>query len=86
MNNNEIAETEHEIIRALGIDSEHPPVTISKFQLSEILSVKPGTTDVWASTGRHEIPFSKIGRQRRYRIKDIAIHLLKQRRTSTAQV
>ena len=35
------------------------------------LGVKVGTLHVWASTGRHELPFIKIGRSRQYPKKGI---------------
>lgn len=35
------------------------------------LGVKPGTLDVWRSTGRYSIPFVKVGRLVRYKRADL---------------
>lgn len=40
-------------------------------QAAEHLTVSPGTLSVWRSTGRYNLPFVKIGRMVRYRVKDL---------------
>lgn len=40
-------------------------------EVAEILGVSVGTLSVWASTGRWNLPFVKIGRKRMYRPEDV---------------
>jgi hypothetical protein len=50
----------------LAIDRNSIPPRLNKFQVANLFGVKPETTDVWACTGRHSVPFIKIGRHRQY--------------------
>lgn len=36
-------------------------------QAADFLSLSPGTLSVWRSTGRHALPFVKVGHRVRYR-------------------
>lgn len=36
-------------------------------EAAKYLDVKPGTLEIWRSTGRYPIPYEKIGRSVRYR-------------------
>ena len=38
---------------------------------AEFLTLRPGTLSVWRSTGRHALPFIKIGARVRYRRGDL---------------
>ncbi len=38
---------------------------------AKILDVKPGTLEVWRSTGRYQIPYVKVGRLAKYRRDDL---------------
>lgn len=51
---------------------------------AQILDVTPGTLQVWRSTGRHSIPFVKVGRNVRYRRTDLEAWLRSHTRTATA--
>jgi len=38
---------------------------------AELLGVSVGTLEVWRSTGRHNLPFYKVGRHVKYRLSDL---------------
>ncbi len=40
-------------------------------EAAEMLKVSPGTLAVWRSSGRYALPFVKVGRHVRYRVRDI---------------
>ena len=42
---------------------------------AQVLDIAPGTLSVWRSTGRHKLPFLKIGRNVRYRKTDLVAWL-----------
>ena len=39
---------------------------LSRKETAELLGVKPSTLSVWASTGRYNLPFVKVGRLTKY--------------------
>ena len=47
-----------------------------------VLTVAPGTLGVWRSTGRYNLPFTKVGRHVRYRRADLEAWLEKRTRKS----
>ena len=47
-----------------------PPLYTRK-QAAEYLGIKPHTLDVWASTGRYNLKYIKVGRLVRYRQEDL---------------
>lgn len=40
-------------------------------QAADFLKLSPGTLSVWRSTGRHRLPYIKVGHRVRYRIADL---------------
>lgn len=54
-------------------------VHINKQQTAKVLHVEPSTLDAWACTGRNNIPYFKIGRNRIYRMKDVVNALIRMR-------
>lgn len=44
---------------------------LTDHEATQLLDLAPGTLAVWRSTGRHGIPFVKIGRNVRYRKDDL---------------
>jgi predicted site-specific integrase-resolvase len=50
-----------------------------------MLGVSVGTLSVWRTTGRYDVPFIKVGRHVRYKLKDIQAFLAGRVFTSTAQ-
>lgn len=53
-------------------------------QAAVILQVTPGTLSVWRSSGRYSIPFIKVGRNVRYRLRDLEAWLDSRTRASGA--
>ncbi len=44
---------------------------LSRHEAATYLGVKTRTLEIWASTGRHRIPYVRIGREVRYRQSDL---------------
>lgn len=44
---------------------------LSRNEAAAFLGLHPGTLCVWASTGRHALPFIKVGRRAMYRREDL---------------
>ena len=44
---------------------------LSRTEAAQLLGVKVGTLEVWASTRRYELPFVKVGRLVKYRLSDL---------------
>jgi len=51
-------------------------------EAAAVLTVAPGTLGVWRSTGRYNLPFTKVGRHVRYRRADLEAWLEKRTRKS----
>lgn len=51
-------------------------VLFTRKKAAEYLSVSPNTLAVWASTGRYQLNFIKVGRKVRYRRSDLNKFLL----------
>ncbi|MFA0046710.1 helix-turn-helix domain-containing protein [Vibrio sp. 10N.261.51.F11] len=47
------------------------PTLINRKQAAEYLGLSEGTLAVWASTGRYQLPFVKVGRKVFYRQPDL---------------
>lgn len=54
-------------------------------QAAEILNVSKDTLQIWRSTGRHNLPFVKIGGRVNYRVGDIRDWIERRSRTHTGQ-
>jgi len=80
-----LQEIKSDFLISLGYTAENPPSMIDSKELEIGLGVADGTSAVWRSTGRHDLPYFKIGRRIRYRLNDVAKFILSRRRTSTAQ-
>lgn len=50
---------------------EPKPALLSTPEAAKVLAVTPHTLEVWRTTGRHRIPYIKIGRLVRYRPADL---------------
>jgi excisionase family DNA binding protein len=50
-------------------ESKH--TLLSRTEAAKFLGVKAGTLEVWASTGRYDLPIVKIGRLAKYRLSDL---------------
>lgn len=47
------------------------PALMTRFQAAAYISVRPQTLACWATTGRHNLPFVRVGRSVRYRKSDL---------------
>ena len=54
-------------------------------QAAEVLGLKPGTLSVWRCTGRHGLPFIRVGRRIRYKLADLEAWLYTRTVESTGQ-
>ncbi|WP_071601331.1 helix-turn-helix domain-containing protein [Dickeya chrysanthemi] len=81
---NDISTIIAEILGTLGYSEGNPPHHITDKQAAIALGVKPSTLAVWRSTGRYNLPYVKVGRLVRYRIRDLAIFLLNHAMTHTS--
>lgn len=59
-----------------------PTPLLDTEQAAAHLGVTIGTLNVWRSTGRHRLPYLKIGRNVRYRLADLDAWLEARLRTS----
>lgn len=83
--NHEISTITLEILESLGYSEGCPPHHITDKEASIVLGVKASTLAVWRSTGRYNLPYVKVGRLVRYRIRDLAIFLLNHAITHTGE-
>ncbi len=56
---------------------------LTRKEAANYLGVAPGTLDVWASTGRYDLPFVKIGRFAFYRRSSLDAFIEDRTQTST---
>jgi predicted site-specific integrase-resolvase len=47
------------------------PKLLTRKQAAEFLAIAPQTLALWASTGRYQLPFIRVGRAARYRMSDL---------------
>lgn len=66
-----------------GFDSLPDSQLLSDSQAAEFLTLAVGTLSVWRSTGRHALPYLKVGRAVRYRMGDLRAWLEKRERNNT---
>lgn len=52
-------------------------------EAAKVLDVKPGTLEVWRAAGRYQLPYVKVGRNIRYRRRDLLAFLEKRTVTPT---
>lgn len=72
--------------KLLNIPSEKLPPRLDKYQVATVLGVKPETTDVWASTGRYDLPYIKAGRHRQYLTSGVIRFLARNYKTHAGRV
>jgi excisionase family DNA binding protein len=58
-------------------------VLLTRVEAAEYLGVQPQTLAVWATTGRYQLPFVRIGRCVRYKVSDLDAWLERRTITST---
>jgi excisionase family DNA binding protein len=52
-----------------------PPVLLNRDQAARYLGVKKNTLSAWASTGRYNLPYIKVGHLVKYRVEDLEAFL-----------
>jgi hypothetical protein len=57
--------------RSKTTPSFHADQLLSRKEAARFLGFAPQTLAVWACTGRHDLPFIKIGKRTRYRLADL---------------
>ena len=53
------------------------PRLLTRAQAASYLHCKPQTLAIWASTGRYNLPFVRVGRLVRYRVSDLEAFLVR---------
>jgi len=56
---------------------------LTRQEAADMLGLKAQTLAIWASNGRHDLPFIKVGRSVRYRMSDIEQWLASRTATQT---
>ena len=59
---------------------------LSRRDAARLLGVKVETLEVWASTGRYNLPFVKVGRLVKYRFSDLQAFVQERRRSISDRV
>lgn len=67
------------IIAAAQVKSE----MLTTAEAAEMLGIQPQTLNLWRCTGRHGLPFVRVGRSIRYRVSDLTAWLDGRTATST---
>ena len=60
-----------------------PPALLTREQAAEYLGIAPQTLAVWATNGRYNLPYIRVGRCVRYRRRDLD-RFFEQRTVGTA--
>ena len=60
-----------------------PPRLLSRNEAAQYLGIKPQTLAVWASVGRYDLPYIKVGRCPKYRVEDLDAFLERNTQTQT---
>ncbi len=68
-------------LRAYAEAAEHRLKT--RAEAADYLGLKPQTLSVWASTGRYDLPYIKVGRLVKYRQSDLDEFLSRNTRAQT---
>lgn len=71
----QVEEIKAQIVEALGL--ERAPVNLTPDQTSQILDTSTNTLSVWRTTGRYNLPYTKVSRRVAYPINGIAEFLLR---------
>ncbi|MDO6461921.1 hypothetical protein Q4485_14515 [Granulosicoccaceae sp. 1_MG-2023] len=74
----------NEISQALGY--QKPPVFIAPSEVAELGIASEHTLACWRSTGKRNLPFTKVSRCVKYRLADVAAYLVERTGTHTGEV
>lgn len=68
-----------DILKSLKHNPEHPPVFLTDAEAALVLKQTRNTLSKWRCTGRHVIPYTKLGRGAvYYRVPDLIDFILEQ--------
>jgi excisionase family DNA binding protein len=70
----------------MTVDTHNPIDLLTPAETAELLKVKLQTLSAWRCSGRHDLPFQKVGGSVRYRRADVTGWLNGRMHTSTATV
>ncbi len=70
-----VTEIKTQIVEALGL--ARTPVNLTPSQASEVLDTSINTLSVWRTTGRYNLPYTKVSRRVAYPINGVAEFLLR---------
>ena len=80
----QFTEIKAQIVEALGLP--RAPVNLSPDQTSEVLDTAISTLACWRTSGRYNLPYTKISRRVAYPINGVAEFLLKRTVSHTGEV
>jgi excisionase family DNA binding protein len=63
-----------------------PEKLLTTEEAAALLTVAPGSLEVWRSTGRYQIPFLKVGYKVRYRMSDLLAWLETRQASQTGEI
>lgn len=66
-----------DILQSLNHSTVNPPVFLTDTEAATVLKQERHTLTNWRCTGRHVIPFTKIGRAVYYRVPDLVDFIIK---------
>lgn len=58
---------------------------LSRSEAAQLLGVTPHTLAVWASSGRYQLPYVKVGRAAKYNLADLQAFIAANTVTSTSE-
>lgn len=73
----EINTITQEISASLGHMQAYPPVFLTEREVAKVLRVQPKTLTTWRADGEEKLPAHQFGRLVRYRTRDVAEYLMK---------
>jgi len=79
----QVTEVKKQIVEALGLP--RTPVNLTPEQTGEVLDTSINTLSVWRTTGRYNLPYTKISRRVAYPINGVAEFLLKRTVSHTGE-
>lgn len=80
----QVTEIKTQIVEALGL--ARAPVNLTPEQTGEVLDTSINTLSVWRTTGRYNLPYTKVSRRVAYPINGVAEFLLRRTVNHTGEV
>lgn len=79
-----VSEIKAQIVEALGLP--RTPVNLTPDQLSEIIDTSVNTLACWRTSGRYNLPYTKVSRRVAYPINGVAEFLLRRTVNHTGEI